>query len=207
MWRAGSRFIVIVLLGPAALMANLGDPLQNGDFADPLTDGWTDFQTVTVNSNGQAVFGEDPGFQSLLEQLFTLPSTAASLSFEYKPLFEAGGNESFSASLLDPGLSAAPLIPTDADPGDSSETYFFLQNSSDGSVLTDLNFVTLTALADGWTKVALDLSALGGLSTDALLAFDFIGFDTSYGSTVLLDNVSVQVSTTPIPAPGAAVLG
>lgn len=181
--------------------------LQNGDFSSPLSIGWTDYAVVTIDV-GTGVLGEDPVVWAYLEQEFTISALALSLSFDYKPLFEAGGEESFTASLFDP-ISYAPLIPTDADPLDPSETYYFMHDWDDlggiDEILTDPLYVTMTDLGAGWTQVTLDLTSLGWVETNALLAFDFVpGFgDLSLDGEIRLDNVSVQV----IPAPSAIILG
>ena len=193
-------FATLFGLVAASAKADLGSPLTNGDFSDPLDTGWTDYEVVSI-VGGEGVLGEDPWYFAFLEQEFTIPDLSLSLSFDYKPLFEVGGDEAFSASLLDP-FSYDPLVATDADPWDPSESYFFLTDSF-GTTLTDSSFVTLTDLGGGWTNVFLDLTSLGGFATDALLAFDFIGFDSSFGSEVFLDNASVSV----VPVPGAALLG
>lgn len=180
--------------------ADLGLPLTNGDFSSSLSVGWTDYEVASI-VGGEGVLGEDPWYFSFLEQEFTIPDLSLSLSFDYKPVFEMGGDEAFSASLLDP-LAYDPLVATDADPWDPSESYFFLADSF-GTTLTDSSFVTLTDLGGRWTNVFLDLTSLGGFATDALLAFDFIGFDDSFGSEISLDNASVSV----VPVPGAVLLG
>lgn len=191
---------VLFGLTATAAVADLGSPFTNGDFSNPLTVGWTDFEVVSI-VGGEGILGEDPSFFAFLEQEFTIPDLALSLSFDYKPLFEVGGDESFSASLVDP-FTFDPLVPSDPDPFDPFESYFFLTDSF-GTTLADPSFVTLTDLGTGWTNVNLDLASLGGLTTDALLAFDFIGFDASFGSEILVDNASVAV----IPTPSAVCLG
>ena len=193
-------FATLFGLVAASAKADLGSPLTNGDFSSSLSVGWTAYDVVSI-VGGEGVFAEDPLYFSFLEQEFTIPDLSLSLSFDYKPLFEVGGDEAFSASLLDP-FSYDPLVANDADPWDPSESYFFLADSF-GTTLTDSSFVTLTDLGGGWTNVFLDLTSLGGFATDALLAFDFIGFDSSFGSEVFLDDVSVSV----VPVPGAALLG
>jgi len=181
--------------------------LQNGDFSSPLSIGWTDYAVVSISA-GTVVLGEDPIVWAYLEQEFTIPALSLSLSFDYTPLFEADGQESFTASLLDP-ISYAPLIPTDADPLDSSETYYFMHDWDDfggiNEILTDPLYVTMTDLGAGWTRVTLDLTSLGGVETNALLAFDFVpGFgDSSLDGQIWIDNATVAV----IPAPPAVVLG
>lgn len=189
------------LLGTYAL-ADIG--LVNGDFSSGLA-GWTS-QVVTVDS-GVATMGEDLIDFAFLEQEFTIPELGLSLSFDYRPHFETDGQESFSASLLDP-VSYAPLIPTDADPFDPSETYYFMHDWDDGfvdEVLTDPLYVTQTDLGGDWTRVTLDLTSLGGLETEALLAFDFVPgfFDFSLDGEIDIAMVDLDV----VPVPPAVVLG
>lgn len=194
--------LLITLVGftGVSAKADLGIPLTNGDFAQPLTVGWTDYEVVSI-VGGEGVIGEDPFYFGFLEQEFTIPDLSLSFSFDYKPLFEMGGDEAFTASLLDP-FSFDPLVPTDADPFDPFESYFLLADSY-GTTLTDSSFVTLTDIGGGWTNVFLDLMSLGGFATDGLLAFDFIGFDDSFGSEISLDNASISV----VPVPSAVLLG
>jgi hypothetical protein len=198
-------FLFVYLFATTRALA--GPTLQNGDFSSPLSVGWTDW-SVTAIESGEAVLGEDPFAVAFLEQEFTIPGLAISLSFEYKPLFETDGAESFTVSLLDP-ISFDPLIPTDADTLDPSETFYFMHdwNYFHGidDVLTDPMYVTQTDLGTGWTSVTLNLTSLGGTETDALLAFDFIpGFDdASFDGQIRVDKVSIAV----IPAPSALLLG
>jgi hypothetical protein len=179
--------------------------LENGDFSSGLAD-WT-IQVVTVDS-GVATMGEEGTDWAFLKQEFTIPNLSLSLSFEYLPLFETDGQESFSVSLLDP-VTFDPLIPTDADPFDSSATYYFMHYwdgfYSDNEVLTDPAYVTQTDLGGEWTRVTLDLAWLGGVGTNALLEFDFIPgfFDISYEGEIRIDNVSVAV----VPAFSSLLLG
>lgn len=182
--------------------------LQNGDFSNPLSVGWTDYDLVTIQS-GVAVMGEDPVDWAFLEQEFTTPALSLSLSFEYQPLFETDGQESFTASLLDP-VTFNPLIPTDADPLiPGNETYYFMHDWDHfwgvDDVLTDPAYVAVTDLGAGWTSVTLDLTSLGLIETDALLAFEFIpGFgDFSLDGQIMIDNVSIAV----VPAFPAVLLG
>jgi len=199
--------VIATLLAGTHVLGDIGEDLGNGDFSSPLTVGWTDFDVATIDA-GVAVLGEDSFDVAFLEQRFTIPMLAVSLSFEYKPLFEADGEEAFIASLLDPS-SYDPLVPTDADPFDSSETFYFMHDWDEywgvDDVLTDPAYVTLTDLGDGWTRVTLDLASLGGTATDALLGFDFIpGFyDSSLDGEIRIDNVSVAV----VPTPTAVVMG
>jgi len=199
-----TKLMIAAILGCVLAETSIlaGPSLQNGDFSSPLSVGWTDYDVVTIDIDaGVAVLGEDPDYWAFLEQEFTIPGLSLSLSFEYKPLFEADGQESFSASLLDPG-SSSPLVPT-------ANTYFLMHDWDDVSgvddVLWDPLYTSLTDVGDGWTRVRLDLTSLGGVATNSLLAFDFIpGFDDgSLAGQIRLDNVSVQV----IPAPSAVILG
>lgn len=198
----------VMVLTIASVAAYAGPTPPNGDFSAGLSE-WT-YNVVTVEAE-VAVLGEDSStLWTFLEQEFTIPEFALSLSFEYNPLFETDGVESFSASLLDP-LSGDPLIPTDADPSWPSAPYYFMHgwdSLSDPIVdelLKDVAYMTVTPIGEGWSRVSLDLTSLGGLETDALLAFDFIaGFnDGSIDGEIRIDNVSVSV----IPAPGALLLG
>ncbi len=172
--------------------------LQNGDFSLGL-DGW-DYDVVTI-VGGVAVMGEDPDWLAYLEQEFTIiPDHAVSLSFEYKPSFEALGSESFTASLLD-ATSSLPLV--------SSTTEYFAHDwyddsddSFDVDEVTMDSAVTVADLGVGWTEVTLDLTSLSGATpTQVLLAFDYLGFDVSYGGKIEIDNVTY------VPVPGAVVLG
>jgi len=182
----------------------------NGDFSSPLSVGWTDYSLVTLDS-GVAVMGEDSTSSAYLEQEFMIPAGAVGLSFEYLPLFEKDGQESFTASLLNP-VSSSPLVPTNADPLDSAETYYFMHdwdyNASVDNRLWDPLYTSLTDVGGGWTKVTLDLASLGGVATNSLLAFDFTpGFDDgSLAGQIKLDNVLLQTGGVVVPVPSALVL-
>ena len=193
-------FIVALLFLPATLAT--ATSLTNGGFSNPLNVGWTDYRNVVIDS-GEAVLSEDAGFLTFLEQQFAVPQLASSLSFDYLPLFEVGGSESFSVSLLD--FVFAPLIPANPDPGNPAETYYYMHDSG-GDIFVDSAYVSLSDLGGGWRRVDLDLRSLGGLSTDALLAFDLIGLDASYGTQIRLDNVAVGVGVIPEPTTMMGVL-
>jgi len=186
-----------------------GPTLQNGDFSSPVDVGWTDYAVTSIDA-GVAVLAEDPVLVAYLEQEFTIPALTVSLSFEYKPLFEIEGVESFVAYLLEPDWPYDPLIPTDADPSWPSAPYYFMHDWNYflgiDEVLTDPAYVTVTPLGQGWSRVSLDLTGLGGAETDALLAFELnpnFYDDASYDGQIRLDNVNIAV----IPAPGALLLG
>ena len=98
----------------------------------------------------------------------------------------------------------APLIPADPDPGNPAETYYYMHDSG-GDIFVDSAYVSLSDLGGGWRRVDLDLRSLGGVSTDALLAFDLIGLDASYGTEIRLDNVSVRVVPEPVTTVGVLV--
>lgn len=213
---------VMFFLSLEMAMANFGEPLTNGDFSNPLGVGWTDYESlddvVSINHNNQAVLGEswDVG-QTYLLQEFTLPGNALSISFDYQPLFEADGAETFTASLLDPYNTA--LIPTDADSYDDSESYFFMHDWDDNygydEVIYDSTYVSWVDLNTGWYSVTLDLASLGSVDSDAILAFDFIPWfgDYSVDGQILIDNVYCTLSpspgpdTTVVPVPSSILLG
>lgn len=204
----GEMLFAVALTLVANQVSHAG--LVNGNFSSPLSVGWTDYDVATV-SGGIGVLGEDPVNWAFLEQNFTIPNASTSLTFEYQPLFDAGGQESFTASLLDPG-TLDPVVPTDADPSDASETYFFMHDwdASLGvdDILTDPVYSSTSDLGSGWTKVTLDLTSLSG-TTPALLAFDFVpGFsDGNLDSLIGLDNVMLtQGGSVPIPVPSAVML-
>jgi hypothetical protein len=193
-----------------AVAAPVAAGLTNGDFAQPLGTGWRSTEAVTFDV-GCAILGEDLFVWASLEQGFTLPGRSIGLSFDYLPRFEQGGIETFTASLLDSGYG--PLVTTDPDPEASDETYYFMHDwcSEDGrsDILTDRSMVTVTALDGGWTRVRLDLTGLGGIETEALLAFDLVpGLeDASLDSRVVLDNVAVVQEVPAVPLPEAFGLG
>jgi len=195
----------VMVLTIASVTTYASPTIENGDFSSPLDVGWTDFAVTSIDA-GVAVLGEDEFYTAYLEQKFTIPELAVSLSFEYKPVFETDGAESFVAYLLQPDWAYDPLIPTDADPSWPSAPYYFMHdwNLGVGTVLTDPDYVTVTDLGDGWSRVSLDLTGLGGVETEALIAFELnpnpLG-DPSLAGEVWIDNVGVV-----IPAPGALLL-
>ena len=201
-------WVFVLLLFSQATWADI----MNGDFATDLS-GWTADPTVSWNS-GVAEMDEDSSFLIVsLTQTFTIPANSASLSFEYEPLFANNSlaQDSFSVSLLDPS-TFNPLIPTDADPTDPSETYFFLHDwdpfSGIDDKLYDPSYSTVTDIGSGWNRVTLDLMSLGGTATPAFLAFDLLAgpFDLDLSSVINVDNVAIATGITPIPTPSAVLL-
>ncbi len=218
--------LAVVLMCPLAGSVVMAQPI-NGDFSNPLgpdADGleWEYDPSTVSSSGGVAVLGEDMYSTAYLEQAFTIPDLAVSLSFEYKPRFQDfdpsdpfgvgyGDNneESFSAFLLDP-ITGLPLVPTDADttlPG--PEAYYFMHDwdfyMGVDEVVTDPAYVTVTDLGTGWFDVTLDLTTLGGTATGAQIAFDLVSgfYDYGLNSQVEIDNVSVAI----VPAFSSVTLG
>lgn len=208
-WHASALAMAIAI----GMASPAGAGLTNGDFTRPLGAGRRGTEAVTFDT-GCAILGEDPFVWASLEQGFTLPSRSSGLSFDYLPQFEQGGAETFTASLLDTGYR--PLITADPDPETSDATYYFMHDwcSEDGlnDILADRSMVTVTPLDGGWTRVRLDLTGLGGIETEALLAFDLVpGLgDVSLDGRVALDNVAVVQELPAVPLPetfGLGVLG
>lgn len=92
--RNGTRFIALLLVCQLGGSYALSQPI-NGDFSAGGTS-WD--SRLTSFSGGVAALNEDLSFpRAYIEQVFTIPELALSLSFEYKPLFESLGAETFSA--------------------------------------------------------------------------------------------------------------
>lgn len=204
-------FAVAILAGPwfaiNDCMADVGEPLQNGEFSSNLNE-WTTLGPVQWDA-GAAVLGEGEGIMghigSSLSQEFTLgiPIASASLSFDYLAGFEADGLEEFKVYLQDPS-SYDPLVAHSTDP------YYFRHDSysPDGSesFYCDAHYVTVTDIESGWRTVTLDLSSLGDEAVAARLSFSFVPQRNDpgwYDGQITIDNVAV----TPVPVPSALVLG
>jgi hypothetical protein len=208
-WVAFGLAACLAICGSA--VADIGQPLTNGDFSSEL-EGWGDNGGVTVD-NGVAVFGDGFTGTGYLLQSFTIPALATSLSFDYKPLFNLNEMERFSASLLTPDETGA-LVPTNPSPFPPATSFFQYDwpGSALGSqVAVDPQYVNLADLGEGWTRVTLDLSNLAGAATDALLRFDLTsGFSPGeghYGSKLMLANVGIVTGAGAVPAPGAFLIG
>lgn len=208
-------FAVAILAGPwfaiNDCMADVGQPLQNGEFSSDL-DRWTTVGPVQWHA-GTAVLSETYDSQamghigSLLIQEFTLgiPIASASLSFDYLAGFEAGGLEDFMVYLQDPS-SYVPLVAHGTDP------YYFRHEWSDytankfEAIHYDADYVTVTDIESGCRTVTLDLSSLGDGAMDARLIFSFVPQPNDPGwhdGQITIDNVVV----TAVPVPSALVLG
>jgi hypothetical protein len=191
----GSGVSILVL----SSLAMAGPSLENGDFSIPALAGWTVEYGDVTDGGGFALFQEDPAsVSSTLSQQFTMPASAAALSFDLGGLVVPGGNydpeawpDAFCAYLCDP-LTGDPLV---SNIGGTE--YFYLDNTGylDTVASVSINVDTLTA--------TLDVSALSGL--DAYLRFDLWSREDGMQTIVGLDNVNVQVSV--VPVPGALVLG
>lgn len=202
---------ILTFLTVSNANAAFSDPFTNGEFSSPLSTGWTRYETldgVVSIVNEVGVLGESWNVgRTFLEQDFTLPVGVTGLSFEYQPIFETFGAETFTASLLDP--SNNPLV------SHNTGSYFFMHDWNDLSDVDDKvfdsSFVTVSDIGSNWHRVTLDLLSLNGLPLDAMLAFDFIpipGFDDgSIDGQIRIDNVFVQTGPpSVIPAPGAMIL-
>lgn len=164
--------------------------LVNGDFSDGLNswDAWG----LVEPEGGQAVFYEGDDY-SMLEQVFTIPSLALTLSFDIQFTRVAdntsgGLPDAFAVSLLDPD-TFEPLVSN----AGYSEFYYWEADGED-------EYVETVASVSGVT-VSLDISGLRGL--EALVAFDLLGGSDGYATTAYLDNVTISV----VPVPGAFLLG
>ena len=209
--RASSQKVVlpIVLIFMLVESYALADPLQNGDFSGDLgpPDDFKGWDYSAVSRSGEvAVMWEEQSWpwQGWLEQKFTIPDLALSLSFEYKPLFENNPDawDSFTVLLWDSSTSL-PIVP--AASIDFSDVYFAHDwYGTYGIVTSEPDYVELTPLGDEWTRVTLDLpTSLWGSTTEGLLAFDFLSLDNTYESQILVDNVSVAV----VPVFSSVLLG
>jgi hypothetical protein len=166
---------VLFLAGTAGQA--FGD-VTNGGFDSGLS-GWT--ASGSVSASGGAALFQDLQFLSSLEQTFTLPHNATSLSFDYT--FTSTGPatpaaDTFTASLLEPGPSFAPIVSKSA-----SDTWFFLRDSS-----PFVDSASGVSISGG--TVTLDLTAVAK-PQDALLAFDLIDGNGLADTTVTIDNVQV----------------
>jgi len=152
--------------------------VANGNFNAGL-DGWT--ASGGVSASGGAALFQDLQFLSSLEQTFTIPQNATSLSFDYTFNSTGPGTpaaDTFTASLLQPGPSFQPIVSKSA-----SATWFFLRDSSP---LID----TASGVSISGGTVTLDLTAVA-TPQDALLAFDLIDGNGLADTQVTIDNVKI----------------
>lgn len=164
------RILFAIVLSLLAILAapvgnGYGASLLNGDFSlagtppDPFANWTTSFGDAPTNGGGFAVFAES-GNSSLiqLEQAFTLPNGARTLSFEFSLTSVAGGTsggppDSFQATLYDKNFNPFPTSTAPPFPA------FFSQDNT-GQQFFKSNFVSITALSGGRQRVTLDLSTL-----------------------------------------------
>lgn len=181
-----------------------GPMLTNGDFSIPGTptnpfDSWTtSFGEPPQDGGGFALFAESLTSSIIeLEQSFTLPSNAFSLSFDLQ--FQTSGAgistlppDSFQSSLYVDGVDA---FPTPSDPFLPA----FYSIDAAGNVTFDSTYVSTTLLANGWSRVTLDVSSLAG--KDVLLEFILNSFDDERTSQASLDNVVITTTSVVVPEP------
>jgi len=181
----------VLALVPSPVFAT---SLANGDFSAGLT-AWT--STGGVSDGGGFALIRDTSFFNSLDQTFTIPVGAVSLSFDYT--FASTGpttpaSDTFAANLLDPSPSFSPILsksPTD--------DWFLLIDSATGT--DKASMVTLSG-----NHVTLDLSSVT-LPKSALLTFDLIGGNGLPDARLTIDNVSIlqQVNAIPEPVTLAAI--
>jgi len=195
--------LLIVIMAISTAQANWTEPFTNGSFSEPLSIRWTNYSNVGIVS-GQAVMQERQDGIPFLEQYFTLSDNTTNLSFQYLALFDNGPSDTFSVSLMNSSYN--PLIDTNSNPFDPSESYFFMHDSS-GGLYQDSGYVKTRSIGSGWLQVDVDLTSLAGSSYNAILSFDLIGnFTAPFDSRILLDNILLSSPIQVIPAPGAMIL-
>jgi choice-of-anchor A domain-containing protein/RHS repeat-associated protein len=202
----GGAEIAVSATTGVTLLANQHQPLTpslaDGNFAGGLT-GWTT-QGNVVASNGLVQLQEGESFLTTLQQSFTIPAGAQTLSFDLVSdgLEDPAGGipDAFEASLLDAqSNSVAPTSRPQA-------TSFF--NVNPGNV---------TALGAGVTfdgrHVTLDVSHVAA-GSQATLYFDLVGNPPGNGSTVTLANVQLTAqppvesfTATALPGPFGTTAG
>ena len=207
------RMLSIMVLSWLAILAGpvgkaYSGSLLNGDFSvagtppNPFADWTTSFGDAPTNGGGFAVFAES-GTSSLiqLEQAFTLPNGALTLSFEFSLTSVAAGSgggppDSFQATLYDASFNPFPTPTDPLLPG-----FFSMDNT--GQAFFNSSFVSVAALSGGWERVTLDLSTLAPQDVD----IEFILNENPDGqtSTALLDNV-VLTAAGAVPEPRSLLL-
>ncbi len=204
--------LIALLLLVAQSSSSSAGTIVNGDFEtsgvspDPFA-GWTTpdpLDLPPIDAGGVAEFDIVGYFDPLIElqQTFTLPAGASTLSFEFNLSSITGGvsdpfalPDSFQATLLD--STPASLFPIFG--GVLDAFYLF-----DASGFEDKSSgVTTEALAGGWTRVSLDISSLG--PQDLTIEFLALGDDDELLTTVLLDNVFIAQGAT-VPEPSSIAL-
>ncbi len=189
--------------------------IQNGNFSDPLAPAWTtEFGAAPTVSGGVVTFAESSTFaQVQLQQVFTLPTDATSISFEYL-LTSTGGEpnvgdppDSFQATLWNSDFSGS-YAPT--DPNDPLDFPAFFSVDRTGQQFTgpySPSPVSTMTLADGWTLVTLDVTGDLAQQNDPVLEFILNGGDDGYTTTAYLRNVQGnEAAAAPTPEPASLLL-
>lgn len=209
MGRFPFRACAAVFLTVAAASLSPAAVIQNGDFSaagvspDPF-DGWTTFPGVDppADGGGFAVFvvtaGDD---EQQLEQTFTLPAGALTLSFKVRLSVTSGGQaepgeppDSFQAVLYDHNFVELFPFPI---------AFFSLDSSGPSPEFFDPAFVTVSDLDDDWRLVTLNISSVA--PQQLLIEFSQIGQDDGLRSEIHLDDVIVtlQPAVDAVPEPAA----
>ena len=207
--RLFSCLMAILIVVAAGGGSTLGGVIDNGDFStagtppDPFA-GWTTDLGLgdrPTDGGGYAEFTvTDAGEARQLEQKFTLPALALTLSFEIKLMTSPGGTtdvfgfDSFQAALFDLDSSGKPNNPLFPH-APSFFAFYSLDSGGPSPEFYDPAYVSVTSLSNGWRQVTLDLSSLP--SQGLLLDFSQFGSDDGLSSTVQLDNVLVNVVPEP----------
>jgi hypothetical protein len=186
--------------------------IMNGDFSQTGTspDAFA-FWTTTItgadrptDGGGFATFTEGANLVEL-EQTFTIPNNASSLSFEFKAMFDTttgepsgGPADSFQATLYNSALNAFP------DPSNPAFPAFFSVDIGSPPP-PDTQFVSLSPVGNtGWSRVTFDLSTFAKPQS-ATLEFILNVGDDGQSSVVHLDNVQIQQSTQVVPEPSTLI--
>jgi hypothetical protein len=206
MRRLCMSMLIIAVLNLCSLTAHAA--IINGDFAsegtapDPFA-AWETFSPLgdpPEDGGGFARFtARDFLEDQQLEQWFTLPTLADTLSFEYRIAASLGGTstngappDSFQATLYDSGFS--PLFPSDAF------LVSFFSVDVGGTPFFDPAFVSLEEIGSGWNRVSLDVSTLA--SQNLLIEFLALGSNDGLLTSIDLDNVMV----TAVPEPASITI-
>jgi hypothetical protein len=198
--------LIVAVSNVWSLTATAG--IINGDFSttgtapDPFA-AWETFSSLgdpPADGGGFARFTAGDNLEDQqLEQYFTLPSLAATLSFEFRLATSPGGTstggvppDSFQATLYDSAFVA--LFPSDVG------FFSFFSVDNDGTAYFDPTFVSVVQLGNDWNRVSLDVSSLS--SQDLLIEFLALGSDDGLLTTIDVDNVALTV----IPEPASIAI-
>lgn len=192
-----SFFLTLFLFLGLSSLANAA--LMNGDFSSGWDSYWTTTGAVSVNSNEEAVFGDNP----LYNRLYQGASFAAGnyrIEFDFKSLLSS-------------------TVPSDPDFGFQDVFYaslYFANNMSsfDSSLdLFDLDYIgvynsfgTIGSSTKGsdWLHFSMDF-----VNSYAFIIPVFDLFDLNYinnDSQVFIDNVNIAAISTPVPEPSTMLL-